>query len=269
MRKILTPLNPPPWPQHVVFVARQMISIFSKQKMKALPLCQRPLPARLSCAEQNDRMLRCARCYALYCSRACQKAHWTSGGHKNECEGIARARRDTDRDAQSRALARVSHMSGGAPADARCMFCLDWGDASDPIMRGCACRGSAGWTQWGSSSAVEEQNQSSFARMQIFVSRPSFLIVCALSVRAFDPKVAMDPATVQALRDVKSLFDVSQRCQMMGSKTLRNDLPRGPRVLSRPRPFAFRFVSGRLSALSAGKRPVQEKACAARSVLDI
>ena len=52
---------------------------------------------------------------------------WTSGGHKKVCEGIARARRDTNLEAQSRALARVSHMSGGAPDDARCIFCLDRG----------------------------------------------------------------------------------------------------------------------------------------------
>ena len=36
-------------------------------------------------------------------------------------------------------------MSGGAPDDARCLFCLDWGDAEDPLMRRCACRGSFGW----------------------------------------------------------------------------------------------------------------------------
>ena len=51
-----------------------------------------------------------------------------------------------DLEVQSRALARVSHMSGGAPDDAHCMFCLDGGDAVDPLVRGCACRGSSGWS---------------------------------------------------------------------------------------------------------------------------
>ena len=99
-----------------------------------------------NCAEETDSNLWCARCHTIYCSRPCQKTHWTSGGHKKECKGIARARSDTNLEAQSRALARVSHMSGGAPDDARCLFCLDWGDAEDPLLRGCACRGSFGWT---------------------------------------------------------------------------------------------------------------------------
>ena len=37
-------------------------------------------------------------------------------------------------------------MSGGAPDDAHCLTCLDRGDAADPLLRGCACRGSSGWT---------------------------------------------------------------------------------------------------------------------------
>ena len=105
-------------------------------------------PAPRSCAgctEQIDAKLCCARCHTLYCSRPCQKAHWNSGGHKQACAGIARARRDTDLEAQLRALSYVSHMSGGAPDDARCLFCLDGGDAAEPLVRGCACRGSYGW----------------------------------------------------------------------------------------------------------------------------
>ena len=99
-----------------------------------------------SCAEQTDATLCCGRCHTLYCSRPCQKTHWKLGGHKKACAGIARARRDTKLEAQSRALAHVSCMSGGAPDDARCLFCLDGGDATEPLLRGCACRGSFGWT---------------------------------------------------------------------------------------------------------------------------
>ena len=102
-----------------------------------------------TCAEQTDAKLRCARCRTDYCSRACQAAHWVSGGHNKACKGIARARRDTNLEVQSRALACVAHMIGGAPADARCLFCLDWGDTTDPLVRGCACRDSAGWTHMG------------------------------------------------------------------------------------------------------------------------
>ena len=75
------------------------------------------------CAVQTAGNLSCARCHTLYCSRECQKTHWASGGHKQTCAGIARACRDTDVDAQSRALARASHMSGGAPDDAHCQIC--------------------------------------------------------------------------------------------------------------------------------------------------
>ena len=101
-----------------------------------------------SCAEEIDASLHCARCHTYYCSRPCQKAHWASG-HKKSCAGIARARRDTDLEAQCRALAHISHMGGGAPDEAHCLMCLDRGDTADPLLRGCACRGSSGWTHVG------------------------------------------------------------------------------------------------------------------------
>ena len=83
----------------------------------------RALRSCVSCAEQTDGKLCCARCHTLYCSRACQKTDWTSG-------------RDTNLEMQSRALVRVAHMSGGAPDDAHCLFCLDQGDATDPSCGG-------------------------------------------------------------------------------------------------------------------------------------
>ena len=116
--------------------------------MSLKTLCLSLLPSCASCTEQTDANLCCARCRTLYCSRQCQKAHWGSGGkdgHKQTCEGIARAHRVTNTEVQSRALARVSHMSGGAPDDAHCLFCLDRGDATEPLVRGCACRGSSWW----------------------------------------------------------------------------------------------------------------------------
>ena len=88
-----------------------------------------------SCAEQTDANLRCARCHTRYCSSECHKTDWISGGHKKACAGIARARRDTDLEVQLRALARVSCMSGGAPDDARCLFCVSTG--ATPKNRSC------------------------------------------------------------------------------------------------------------------------------------
>ena len=101
------------------------------------------------CAEQADANLSCTRCHTDYCSRESQKPDWTSGGHKKACKEITRARRDTNIEAQSRALSRVAHMSGGAPDDARCLFCLDGGGAEDPLLRGGPCRGSFGWSHAG------------------------------------------------------------------------------------------------------------------------
>ena len=102
------------------------------------------LPSYVSCGEQTDTSLSCARCHTRYCSRPCKKAHWVAGGHRQACVGIARARRDTDLGVQSRALARLAHMSGGTPDDTRCLFCLGGADAADPLLRGCACRDSSG-----------------------------------------------------------------------------------------------------------------------------
>ena len=98
-----------------------------------------------SCAEHTAATLCCARCRTLYCSRPCQVAHWTSGGHQKACKGIARAHRDTNIEVQSRALARVAHMSGGVPDDALCLICIDMGGAVCPLVRGCVCWGSVGW----------------------------------------------------------------------------------------------------------------------------
>ena len=103
-----------------------------------MPFPQPLLRSCAGCTEQTDANLSCARCRTPYCSRECQKAHWGAGGHKKACAGIARARRDTDLEVQSRALARVAQMSGGAPNNAYCLFCLDAGDAAEPLARGCA-----------------------------------------------------------------------------------------------------------------------------------
>ena len=87
--------------------------------MRRMPYHAAPpvLPFCASCTEQTDANLSCARC----CSPECQKADWSgSGGRKQACKGLTRARLDTDPEAQSRVFARFSHMSGRAPDDAHC-----------------------------------------------------------------------------------------------------------------------------------------------------
>ena len=100
----------------------------------AMSLASPALRFCASCAEQTDATLCCARCRTDYCSRECQVAHWTLGGHKKACKGIARARRDTGPGAQSRAFARVSHTSGCAPDDAHCLICLEGTGATEPAL---------------------------------------------------------------------------------------------------------------------------------------
>ena len=103
------------------------------------------------CADETDATLCCARCHTIYCSRPCQKARGLGPGRAQEgLRGArARARRDMDLEVQSRALARVSHMSGGG-AGRRALSVL-------PRRRrhrrsapaGVPCRGSSGWTHIG------------------------------------------------------------------------------------------------------------------------
>ena len=88
------------------------------------------------CAEQTSRSCAARAATLYYCSRPCQVAHWTSGGHNTVCVGLAQARCDANLEVQSRALAHVAHMSGSAPDDVRCLFCLDGGGATDRSRAG-------------------------------------------------------------------------------------------------------------------------------------
>ena len=58
---------------------------------------------------------------------------------------IARARHGMNLEVQSRALARVTRTSGGAPGAVHCLTCLGGANATDPLLRECAFRVSSGW----------------------------------------------------------------------------------------------------------------------------
>ena len=77
--------------------------VYGDKRVRIDPTMSLPLSALhpcASCAEEADSKFRCARCHTVrYCSRPCQVAHWASGGHKEECKALARARRDTNLEA--------------------------------------------------------------------------------------------------------------------------------------------------------------------------
>ena len=84
----------------------------------------------------------CSRCQrARYCSRSCQKVHWRQ--HKRECVAAAPSSDDA-----------AGHSGGACPQCAKeweecacvespsCWICLE---SSGKLVRGCACRGTAGY----------------------------------------------------------------------------------------------------------------------------
>ena len=73
----------------------------------------------------------------MYCSPACQREHWSKGGHKAACKAAQTrvSAMATGRTANSRAKARVDSKNA-------CIICLD--AEPEPIQSGCACRGDAG-----------------------------------------------------------------------------------------------------------------------------
>ena len=164
-----------------------------------------------SCAELTDSKLRCTRCHTNYCSSACQVAHWKSGVHKKVCKGIARARRDTDPKVQLRALAHVSQMSVGAPNDACCLFCLDAGDDAKPLMRGCACRGTFGW------SHMDCLIKSSETRQAPKPPAPHFAawVYCSVCKQCFTGHVKLRLAIVLWAKHAHNVETDEERCAAM------------------------------------------------------
>ena len=89
------------------------------------------------CTEPCVRNGACARCKMPYCGRACQKADWQFT-HKQLCDFV--------RTADSRAAEAASAAEAACKSDvvrgATCYICLGEGPG---LVRGCACRGDAGY----------------------------------------------------------------------------------------------------------------------------
>ena len=85
---------------------------------------------------------RCSGCTAvLYCSPACQRDHWSKGGHKAACKAVQMLIRVSAM-ASGRTPTAVSRSKAKADSTGACIICLD--EEPPPIQSGCACRGDAG-----------------------------------------------------------------------------------------------------------------------------
>ena len=68
----------------------------------------------------------CSRCKAAwYCSRACQAAHWKTGGHKENCVTPEQRRLHPTASGSSRTASGSPSSSDGAAAEEECAICLD------------------------------------------------------------------------------------------------------------------------------------------------
>ena len=90
-----------------------------------------------ACANPCRNQSGCARCRMPYCSRACQKEEWKMM-HKQICPFVAGA----DRRAAEAAAAAEAACKGDVVRGATCYICLGNGPG---LVRGCACRGDAGY----------------------------------------------------------------------------------------------------------------------------
>ena len=89
------------------------------------------------CAEPRVGQGACARCKMPYCGRACQKADWQFN-HRQLCDFV----RTADSRAAEAASAAVAACKGDVVRGASCYICLTEGPG---LVRGCACRGDAGY----------------------------------------------------------------------------------------------------------------------------
>ncbi|KAJ8600445.1 hypothetical protein CTAYLR_001428 [Chrysophaeum taylorii] len=96
--------------------------------------------ARCDACRREDASLRCGRCGAVrYCDRACQKRAWAL--HREFCSSDEALKPFVAMEcAIERVLVTLRDLP--APSGVACRVC---GGEQVPLMRGCTCRGSAGW----------------------------------------------------------------------------------------------------------------------------
>ncbi len=90
-----------------------------------------------SCAQPRVGQGACVRCKTPYCGRACQKADWQLT-HRQLCDFV----RTADSRAAEAAAAAEAACKSDVVRGASCYICLTEGPG---LVRGCACRGDAGY----------------------------------------------------------------------------------------------------------------------------
>ena len=101
---------------------------------------------RLRRPTAHDAPHRCVRCQLRYCSQDCQQHYWRSG-HQENCEIIHRGGDAEQYHAEKKykwAVAVAVKACAEDTTGQRCYICFE-GDAEEGLVRGCACRGAAGF----------------------------------------------------------------------------------------------------------------------------
>ena len=91
---------------------------------------------------------KCGRCSTRYCGPECQVQHWKEGGHDTLCKKIKKAGGAEQYNANKKYAEAVSVAVEKCAEDTKgqtCYICLgDW-KTKEGLVRGCACRGTAGF----------------------------------------------------------------------------------------------------------------------------
>ena len=102
---------------------------------------------------------RCGRCSTRYCGPACQKQHWDAGGHDKLCKKIKKGGGAELYHADKKTKEAVAVAVETCAADTKgqtCYICtqaLHW-KTKEGLVRGCACRGTAGFAHVSCLAAV-------------------------------------------------------------------------------------------------------------------
>jgi hypothetical protein len=103
--------------------------------------CAAPLP------DEPDDAVRCAACATRYCSDRCERYDRRRGGHGKLCGAIASGGGAEQYHADKKyeeAVAEAVEECADDTEGQTCFICMD-GEAEEGLVRGCACRGAAGF----------------------------------------------------------------------------------------------------------------------------